>query len=180
MAFVRSLIVARRFFVIICISVFSSVCLQGSSAYSDQDVKINGGQPGAAAEKKAADLSAQDKKDADKAPSGTGEQEAAGPCEVVSFDAYEESQEVLTPSAEYTVTARRECANVTVRNISGSARRVGEFSFTAVFGDGKAADGRFDSVKKDSGKSIFPGDTYSGTTCFEGGSPIVILNCAVE
>ncbi len=180
MASVRSLSVTKRLFVIVCSSVFSFVCLQGPSAYSGQDMKMNGGQPGAAVEKKAGDLSAQGKKDADKASSGKGEQEAAGPCEVVSFDAYEESQAVLTPSGEYTVTARRECANVTVRNISGSARSVGDFSFTAVLGDGKAADGRFDSAKKDSGKSIFPGDTYSGITCFEGGSPIVILNCAVE
>ena len=164
----------------VCMSIVLSFSMRTPMVYPDQGVKKYDGQPKSAGDKKAENLSVPGKEGVDKAPSGKGEQDAAGPCEVVSFDAYEESQAVLTPAGDYTVTARRECANVTVRNIYGSAKYVEDFSFTAVFRDGKAADGKFDSTGKDHKKSVFPGDTYSGIACFEGGSPIVILNCAVE
>lgn len=162
---------------IICVSVFFSF-LAGFSVYSDQAVQkyevlaYNVGS-GRAENSKNEGKEGRGLSDADV-------QEANGPCEVVSFEAYEENKAVLTPAGEYTVTERRECANVMVRNISGSDKHVDDFVFTAAFGDGKTAYGKFDSGETDAKKLIPPGSTYSGLTCFEGGSPVRILNCAVR
>ncbi len=109
-----------------------------------------------------------------------GAEGGKGGCEVVSFEAYEESQAVLTPAGDYKVTARRQCANVTARNIYGSSVSVDEFLFTAVFGNAKSAEAGFDLTGKDIKKGVSPSETYEGVTCFEGDSPILIMNCEVK
>ncbi len=109
-----------------------------------------------------------------------GAEGSKGGCEVVSFDAYEESQAILTPAGDYKVTARRQCANATARNIYGSAVSVDEILFTAVFGNAKSAEAGFDLTGKDMKKKVSPSETYEGAICFEGDSPILILNCEVK
>jgi hypothetical protein len=111
---------------------------------------------------------------------GPGAEDMKSGCEVVSFDAFEESQAVLTPSGDYKVTARRQCANMTIRNVSGSARRLDDFLVSAVLGNGNFAEGKLESGSDDMKKPIFPSETYNSMTCFDGDSPILILNCGVE
>lgn len=113
-------------------------------------------------------------------PGRPGAQGMKGGCEVLGFEAFEESQAVLTPSGDYTVTARRECAYVTIQNKNDVAIEVGDFTFLAVFGNGGLARGRFDLANNDVKKRIFPGDTYNGVICFDGDSPIRILNCGIR
>ncbi len=107
-------------------------------------------------------------------------EEGSGGCEVVSFDAFEESQAVLTPAGEYKVTARRECANLSIRNTSVSARGVQDFLAIAVFGNGSIGEGGIEPGSGETKKLISPGETYNGMACLDSGSPIVILNCAVK
>lgn len=109
-----------------------------------------------------------------------GAEEVKDVCEVVGFDAFEESQAVLTPSGDYKVIARRQCANLTVRNISGSSRLVGDFVVIAVFGTGNISEGGLDLGSDDMKKRILPGETYSGAACLDDSSPILIMNCAVK
>ncbi len=113
-------------------------------------------------------------------PFGARAEEAAGGCEVVSFEPFEESQALLTPAGDYKVIAKRECANLTIRNISGSARVAGDFIAIAVFGKGNIAEGGFDLAGDDSKKRISSGETYNGTACLDDGSPIVIMNCTLK
>ncbi len=107
-------------------------------------------------------------------------EEATGGCEVVSFDAFEESQAVLTPGGEYKVIARRQCASLTIRNTSGSPRTAEDFLVIAVFGKGNISEGGLDLAGSDAKKRIPVGETYSGTACLDDGSPILILNCALK
>jgi hypothetical protein len=168
----------RWFIFIICVSVFFSF-FAGPSVYSDQGVKFES-RTDPVGSGTMEDPSVKEKKEEGRALLSAGEEEANGPCEVVSFEAYEENEAVLTPSGDYTVTKRRECANVTVRNIAESAKHIEDFEFTAALGDGSIAYGKFDFAGTDAKRPVSPGDTYSGETCFEGGSPILILNCAVK
>ncbi len=107
-------------------------------------------------------------------------EEGIGGCEIVNFDAFEESQAVLTPAGEYKVTSRRQCANLSIRNTSGSARAVEDFLVIAVFGNGSIDEGGLDLSRGDAKRLIGPGDTYNGTTCLDSGSPIIVMNCAVK
>jgi hypothetical protein len=168
----------RWFSFIICVSILSSL-LTGLTAYSDQNVKQYEERPYNVASGRTED-SAKEQRREGRALTSQEVEEANGPCEVVNFEAYEETQAVLTASGDYKVIARRQCASLKVRNIAGSAKYVDDFVFTVAFGNGNIAYSKFDSTEKDAKKLIPPGDTYNGTTCFEGGSPILILNCAVR
>lgn len=110
----------------------------------------------------------------------SGAEEMRWGCEVKDFDAFEESRAVLTPAGDYSVTARKQCANVSIRNIYGSAANVDEFVLTAFFGDGKYAEGGFDLAGKDAKKRVLREETYEGVACFDGDSRIVILNCGMK
>ncbi len=110
----------------------------------------------------------------------TGAEAVKATCEVLDFDAYEESQAVLTPAGDYKVTTRRECATVKIRNIYGRSVNIDEFVLTAVFTSAKSAEGEFDQTGQDAKRFVTPSGTYEGVTCFEGDSPIFIMNCEVK